>query len=114
MASAHYKSDNLCALIDANRLQIDGEVAKVMNIAPIGDKFRSFGWHVIEIDGHDMSQIVRALDEAELHKGTPSAIIAATVKGKGVSFFENKAAYHGVTPNDQELPEALKCLGCFD
>ena len=114
MASAHYQSDNLCALVDANRLQIDGEVAKVMNVASIGDKFRSFGWNVIEIDGHDMSQIVRALDDAELHKGAPSAIVAATVKGKGVSFFENKAAYHGVTPNDQELPEALKCLGCFD
>ena len=114
MAAAHYKSDNLCALIDANRLQIDGEVAKVMNVASIGDKFRSFGWNVIEIDGHDMSQIVQALDQAEAHKGAPTAIVASTVKGKGVSFFENKAAYHGVTPSDQELPEALKCLGCFD
>ena len=114
MAAAHYKSDNLCALIDANRLQIDGEVAKVMNVASIADKFRAFGWNVIEIDGHDMSQIVKALDEAETHKGAPTAIVAATVKGKGVSFFENKAAYHGVTPNDQELPEALKCLGCCD
>jgi len=114
MAAAHYKSDNLCALIDANGLQIDGDVAKVMNVASIPDKFRAFGWNVIEIDGHDMGQIVRALDEAETLKGAPTAIVATTVKGKGVSFFENKAAYHGVTPNDEELPEALKCLGCFD
>ena len=114
MAAAHYKSDNLCALIDANGLQIDGDVAKVMNVASIAGKFRAFGWNVIEIDGHDMGQIVRALDEAETLKGAPTAIVATTVKGKGVSFFENKAAYHGVTPNDEELPEALKCLGCFD
>ena len=114
MAAAHFKSDNLCALIDANGLQIDGEVARVMNVASISDKFRSFGWQVIEIDGHDIGQIVRALDEAETLKGAPTAIVATTVKGKGVSFFENKAAYHGVTPSDEELPEALKCLGCFD
>ena len=114
MAAAHYKSDNLCALIDANGLQIDGDVAKVMNVASIADKFRAFGWKVIEIDGHDMGHIVRALDEAETLKGAPTAIVATTVKGKGVSFFENKAAYHGVTPSDEELPEALKCLGCFD
>jgi len=114
MAAAHYKSDNLCALIDANGLQIDGEVSKVMNVACIGDKFRSFGWHVLEIDGHDMGAILAALDEAEAHKGAPTAIVARTVKGKGVHLFENKAAYHGVTPNDQELPEALKCLGCCD
>jgi len=114
MAAAHYKSDNLCALIDANRLQIDGFVEKVMNVGSIAGKFRAFGWHVIEIDGHDMAAIVGALDAAEAHKGQPTAIVAATVKGKGVSLFENKAAYHGVTPSDLELPEALKCLGCFD
>ena len=114
MAAAHYQSDNLCALIDANRLQIDGFVEKVMNVGSIAAKFRAFGWHVIEIDGHDMAAIVEALDAAEAHQGAPTAIVAATVKGKGVHLFENKAAYHGVTPNDQELPEALKCLGCFD
>ena len=114
MAAAHYKSDNLCALVDANRLQIDGFVEKVMNVGSIAAKFRAFGWHVIEIDGHDMAAIVQALDAAEAHKGEPTVIVAATVKGKGVHLFENKAAYHGVTPNDQELPEALKCLGCFD
>ena len=114
MAAAHFKSDNLCALIDANGLQIDGEVSKVMNVDSIADKFRSFGWHVIEIDGHDLAQIVRALDEAETLKGAPTAIVASTVKGKGVHLFENKASYHGVTPSDAELPEALRCLGCYD
>ncbi len=114
MAAAHYKSDNLCALIDANRLQIDGFVEKVMNVGSIAGKFRAFGWNVIEIDGHDMRAIVDALDAAEAHKGAPTAIVGATVKGKGVHLFENKAAYHGVTPSDLELPEALKCLGCFD
>lgn len=114
MAAGHYKSDNLCALIDANGLQIDGDVSKVMNVASIGDKFKAFGWNVIEIDGHDMGQIISALDQAEAHKGAPTAIVAKTVKGKGVHLFENKASYHGVTPNDEELPEALRCLGCCD
>lgn len=114
MAAGHYKSDNLCALIDANGLQIDGDVSKVMNVASIGDKFKAFGWNVIEIDGHDMGHIISALDQAEAHKGAPTAIVAKTVKGKGVHLFENKASYHGVTPNDEELPEALRCLGCCD
>lgn len=111
MAASHYRLDNLCILIDANGLQIDGEVAKVMNVEPIGEKFRAFGCHVLEIDGHDIAALVAALDEAEAVKGRPTAIVARTVKGKGVSFFENKAAYHGVTPSDEELPKALKCLG---
>jgi transketolase len=111
MAASHYRLDNLCALVDANSLQIDGEVAKVMNVAPIADKFRAFGWHVLEIDGHDMGAIVSALDKAETVKGAPTVIVARTVKGKGVSFFENKASYHGVAPSDEELPRALECLG---
>lgn len=114
MAAAHYKIDNLCALVDANALQIDGEVAKVMNVAPIAAKFKAFGWHAMEIDGHDMAAILAALDHAETIKGQPTVIVANTVKGKGVSFFENKAAYHGVPPSDEELPKALECLGCFD
>jgi len=114
MAAAHYRLDNLCALIDVNGLQIDGEVAKVMNVAPVADKFRSFGWHAIEIDGHDMAAILSALDKAEDIKGKPVAIVAATVKGKGVSIFEHKASYHGVAPNDEELNLALICLGCFE
>jgi transketolase len=112
MAAAHYRLDNLCALVDLNGLQIDGEVSRVMNVAPVADKFRAFGWHVLEIDGHDMEAIVAALDTAEKVKGHPTVVVAATVKGKGVEFFENKAAYHGVTPSDEELPLALKCLGC--
>ncbi len=114
MAAAHYRLDNLCALIDVNGLQIDGEVAKVMNVSPVADKFRTFGWHVIEIDGHDMGAILGALDKAEDIKGKPVAIVAATVKGKGVSIFEHKASYHGVAPNDEELNLALVCLGCFE
>jgi len=111
MSAAHYRLDNLCILIDANGLQIDGEVVKVMNVEPIADKFRAFGCNVLEIDGHDIGAIASALDEAETAKGKPTAIVARTVKGKGVSFFENKASYHGVTPSDEELPRALECLG---
>jgi transketolase len=113
MASAHYKIDNLCALVDANALQIDGEVARVMNVMPIAEKFRAFGWHALEIDGHDMAAILAALEKAETVKGMPTVIVANTVKGKGVSFFENKASYHGVAPSDEELPRALECLGCL-
>ena len=111
MGGGHYRLDNLCAVVDANSLQIDGEVAKVMNVMPIAEKFRAFGWNVLEIDGHDMGAIVAALDRAEMVKGQPTMIVADTVKGKGVSFFENKASYHGVPPSDEELPRALECLG---
>lgn len=111
MAAGHYRLDNLCALIDVNRLQIDGEVEKVMNVEPVTDKFRAFGWNVLDIDGHDMAAIVDALGQAAAAKGKPTAIVARTVKGKGVSFFENKASYHGVAPSDEELPKALECLG---
>lgn len=114
MAAAHYRLDNLCAMVDANALQIDGEVEKVMNVGPIGDKFRAFGWNVLEIDGHDMEAIVEALETAGDVKGKPTVIVARTVKGKGVPRFEHKASYHGVAPNDDELNEALICLGCFE
>jgi transketolase len=114
MAAAHYRLDNLCAMVDVNGLQIDGEVAKVMNVAPVAEKFRAFGWHAIEIDGHDMASILDALDKAEAVKGIPTVIVGATVKGKGVSIFEHKASYHGVAPNDEELSTALVCLGCFE
>jgi len=114
MAAPHYRLDNLCALVDANALQIDGEVEKVMNVFPISDKFRAFGWHVLETDGHDMQAIVEAFEEARTIKGKPTMIVATTVKGKGVPRFEHKASYHGVAPNDEELNEALMCLGCFE
>ncbi len=114
MAAPHYRLDNLCALVDANALQIDGEVEKIMNVFPISDKFRAFGWHVIEIDGHDMKAIVSAFERAKSIKGKPTMIVATTVKGKGVPRFEHKASYHGVAPNDDELNEALICLGYFE
>lgn len=114
MAASHYRLDNLCAMVDANALQIDGEVEKIMNVGPIGDKFRAFGWNVLEIDGHDMEGIVAALESAGQTKGRPTVLVARTVKGKGVPRFEHKASYHGVAPNDDELNEALLCLGCIE
>ncbi len=111
MAAAHYGLDNLCAFIDWNGLQIDGEVAKVMNVTPIGPKFLAFNWHVLEVDGHDVQAIAMALEDAERSPGRPTAIIARTVKGKGVPFFEHKASYHGVPPSDTELSQALEHLG---
>jgi transketolase len=111
MTAAHYKLDNLTALVDNNKLQIDGFVSEVMNIEPVAAKWLAFGWHAIEIDGHDMTAILRALDEAEQVKGRPTVIVAHTIKGKGVSIFENKAEYHGVTPTTAELAIALRDLG---
>ncbi|MCL2761156.1 MAG: transketolase [Desulfuromonadales bacterium] len=111
MAGGHYKLDNLCIFIDSNGLQIDGEVSKIINVEPIKEKFLAFGWNVLEIDGNNVEEIIGALDKAETIKGKPTAVVAHTVKGKGVSFFENKASYHGVTPSDEEFPRALECLG---
>jgi transketolase len=113
MAAAHYRLENLCAIVDQNGLQIDGEVAKVMNVAPVGPKFLAFNWQVLEIDGHDMQAISRAFDEAEQTSDRPTLVIARTVKGKGVPFFEHKASYHGVPPSDDELVRALEHLGHF-
>jgi transketolase len=111
MAAAHFRLDNLCVILDHNGLQIDGEVAKVMNVAPLGPKFLAFNWHVLEVDGHDVQAICRALDDAGQCKERPTMIIARTVKGKGVPFFEHKASYHGVPPSDDELVRALEHLG---
>ncbi|HSO72840.1 MAG TPA: transketolase [Thermodesulfobacteriota bacterium] len=111
MTAAHYKLDNLTAIVDNNRLQIDGFVSEIMNIEPVAAKWLAFGWHPIEIDGHDMAAILQALDEAEQVKGRPSVIVAQTIKGKGVSIFENKAEYHGVVPSAEELSIALHDLG---
>lgn len=110
MTTSHYKLDNLCAVVDNNGLQIDGPVEKVMGIEPLYDKWSAFGWHVIEIDGHKMEDILSALDEAEITKGKPTVIIAHTVKGKGVSLFEGKVEYHGVAPTSEELDKAIKEL----
>src|SRR4030042_4802428 len=102
MSAAHYKLDNLCAILDYNGLQIDGAVREVKNIEPITDKWIAFGWEVMYIDGHDFYAITEALDLADRVKSKPVMIIARTVKGKGVSFMENKAEYHGVAPKDDE------------
>jgi len=110
MTGAHYKLDNLCVLVDNNGLQIDGPVAKVMGVEPIADKWRAFGWDVQDIDGHDMAQIVAALDKAETVKGKPTAIVCRTVKGKGSKCFEGKVEFHGTTPSSDELAMALKEL----
>lgn len=111
MAAAHFRLDNLCAIIDANGLQIDGEVAKVMDVAPLGPKFLAFNWHVLEVDGHDIDAIARALNDAEQTRERPTLVLARTVKGRGVPFFEHKASYHGVPPSDEELDQALEHLG---
>lgn len=111
MAAAHYKRDNLCAILDYNGFQIDGRVADVMNLEPIADKWRSFGWHVLEIDGHRMAAIHKAFDAAKRTKEKPTIIIAKTIKGKGVSFMENVADFHGRAPSSNETGVAMKELG---
>jgi transketolase len=110
MTASHYNLDNLCAIIDNNGLQIDGQCSDVMCIEPIVNKWEAFGWNVIDINGHDMKAVIGALDMAETVKKRPTMIVARTVKGKGVSFFENKVEYHGITPTHEELEMALKEL----
>jgi len=110
MTSAHYNLNNLCAVVDNNGLQIDGPVEEIMRIAPVHEKWTAFGWHVIEIDGHNMREIIDALNKAENTKGKPTVIIAHTIKGKGVSFFEGKVKYHGIAPTPEELEKALREL----
>ncbi len=112
MASSHYKLDNLTAFVDRNGLQIDGSTKDVLNLEPLEDKFRAFGWHVRTIDGHDIDSLIDAIEEADGVKGKPSMIIADTIKGKGVSFMENSLHYHGNSPTDQELEDGIReCTG---
>jgi len=111
MSSAHYKLDNLVAFIDWNGLQIDGNNDDVMTVRPIDKKFENFGWHVICVDGHSFEQITAALAEARTMKGKPTAILAKTQKGKGVSFMEDQAGWHGKAPNDDEARQAVMELG---
>jgi transketolase len=108
MTAAHYRLDNVCGIVDYNRLQIDGWVKDVKNIEPLRDKWVSFGWCVIEVDGHDIEDVMAAYDEAEKVKLRPVCVIAHTVKGKGVSFMEDKAEWHGVAPKKDQLELALK------
>lgn len=113
MTSAHYKLDNLVGILDYNGLQIDGEIKEVMDPAPVAQKWSAFGWKVLEINGHDINQINEALMTAENDQGRPTMIVANTVKGKGVSFMENEAGWHGKAPGDEDLEKALKELETF-
>ena len=107
MFAAHYKLDNLTAFVDNNGLQIDGDIAEVMNSYPIDEKFKAFNWHVITIDAHDYDQIRSAIAEAKSVKGKPTVIIAKSIKGKGVSFMENQAAWHGNAPKADQYEQAI-------
>ena len=107
MAASHYKLDNMCIVVDNNGLQIDGNISDVMSPYPIVDKLAAFGFHVIAIDGHDFDQIEAAFNEAKTIKGQPTAIVMTTTKGKGVSYMENKAGWHGKAPNAEEYAQAM-------
>lgn len=107
MAAGHYKLDNLTGIVDWNGVQIDGKTEDVMSLDPIKDKWLSFKWNVIEVDGHDITKVEEAFKQALAYKGKPTVLIANTIKGKGVSFMENKAAWHGAAPNKEQLEAAL-------
>ena len=111
MTSNKYKLDNLCVIVDNNNLQIDGTIEEVMSSYPIDEKFKSFGFQVINIDGHNIQEIIDAFDVAKTVKGKPTCIIAKTIKGKGVSFMENKAEWHGKAPSEEEYKIAMDELG---
>ena len=110
MAAAHFKLDNLVAIVDNNGQQIDGWNRDVMNLAPFNEKWQAFGWHVIEVDGHDLTQLIDAFSQAKLVKEQPTVIIAHTIKGKGVSFMENNLDFHGKAPTTAEVEMALREL----
>lgn len=110
MAAAHYKLDNIIAFLDYNGLQIDGPISEVMSPEPLADKWRAFGWEVLEIDGHDYLSIQKAVEQAKASKGKPTMIVAKTIKGKGVSFMENEAGWHGSAPNQEQVEQALREL----
>jgi len=110
MATAHFKMDNLTAIVDNNGLQLGGWNRDIMNLEPFNKKWEAFGWHAIEVDGHNLSQLIDAFAQAKLVKGQPTVIIAHTIKGKGVSFMENNPDFHGKAPNAVEVEIALKEL----
>jgi transketolase len=114
MEAGHFALENIIAIIDCNRLQIDGWVKDVMEVEPLAEKYASFGWRALNVDGHNMNEIVAALDQARVGAGKPTVILAQTIKGKGVSFMENVAGWHGKTPNRAELDVALAELGLAD
>lgn len=111
MTASHYKLDNLCLIIDNNNLQIDGKVNEVMSVYPIDEKFKSFGFETINVDGHNIQELISAFEQAKKVKGKPTAIIANTIKGKGVSFMENEASWHGKAPNEEQYKQAMQELG---
>jgi transketolase len=110
MYGGYHKVDNVCAIVDYNKIQLDGFVKDILDVAPLADKWRAFGWHAIVIDGHDLQQVKAAFVEAAATKGKPTCIVANTIKGKGVSFMENNPKWHGVAPSPQEVELALKEL----
>lgn len=110
MASNKYKLDNLCVIVDNNNLQIDGTIEEVMSSYPIEEKFRSFGFQIININGHDIEEIIKAFDVARNIKEKPTCIIAKTIKGKGISFMENQVGWHGKAPNEEQYIQAMKEL----
>lgn len=110
MAAAHYQLDNLCAIVDFNGLQIDGDIREVINPTPIDEKFKAFGWHVLTIDGHDFEAIADAFQQAKEVKGKPVMILAHTIKGKGVSYMENNYAWHGSVPNEEQFVQGMQEL----
>lgn len=110
MTASHFGLDNICAIVDWNKIQLDARTEDIKNLGGLAKKWESFGWHVVEIDGHNLRQISNAFDEAAATKGKPTVILAHTVKGKGVSYMENDAKWHGLAPNEQELEIALKEL----
>ena len=111
LSAAHFKLDNLTAIVDCNGMQLSGWTRDIMNLEPFTQKWQAFGWHTLDIDGHDLDQILSACQEAEKIKGKPTIIIARTIKGKGVSFMENNVEFHGKAPTWEEAERALKELG---
>ena len=110
MSASHYKLDNLCLIVDNNNLQIDGTITDVMSSYPINLKFESFGFNVINIDGHNIEEIIEAFNRAKTVKGRPTVVIAKTIKGKGVSFMENQVGWHGKAPNEEQYNQAISEL----
>jgi transketolase len=110
MFASFHKIDNICAIVDYNKIQLDGFVKDILDLEPLADKWRSFGWHVIQLDGHDIPAVQRAFAEAAATKGKPTVLIANTVKGQGVSFMANNPKFHGVAPTKEEVELALKEL----
>lgn len=113
MSAAHYKLDNLTAFVDNNGLQIDGKITEIMNPEPIADKFRAFGWEVVSIDAHNFNEIEEAVSHAEAFKGKPTMIVAHSVKGKGVSYMENQASWHGSAPKKEQAEQAQNELDAY-